>query len=99
MSDSTTTMPAVYDTTPQRDPDTLAHVRRLQAKVEKARAAHEAAVLTRDVAMIDAMENGWTSTDIAQALGLSPVAVRQMVYKRRTGRPGTKRRREVEGTA
>lgn len=97
MSTRTTTIPAVAgnDTTPQRDPDMLAHIRRLQAKVEKARAAHESAVLTRDHAMMDAMENGWTSTDIAAAIDATPVAVRQMIYKRRTGRPGSKRRREA----
>lgn len=90
------TISPVEDTTPQRrDPDRLAHARRLQAKVEKAKTALEAAVLTRDVALMEATDNGWTSTDIAQALGISPVAVRQMIYKRRTGRPGSKRRREA----
>jgi hypothetical protein len=43
------------------------------------------------------MEHGWTSPDIADAIGASPVAVRQMIYKRRTGRPGSKRRREKAG--
>jgi DNA-binding NarL/FixJ family response regulator len=88
------------DTTPQdsrRDPERLAAARRHQAKVEKAKAALEAAVLTRDMSLMEATDNGWTSTDIAQALGLSPVAVRQMIYKRRTGRPGSKRRREAGG--
>ncbi len=82
------------ETTPHRDPEQLARIRRLQNKVERAKAALEAATLTRDMEMMDAMEHGWTSPDIADAIGASPVAVRQMIYKRRTGRPGSKRRRE-----
>jgi response regulator of citrate/malate metabolism len=87
------------DSTSHRDPGQLARIRRLQVKVERAKAALEAATLTRDVEMMSAMDNGWTSPDIAEAIGVSPVAVRQMIYKRRTGRPGSKRRREAGGTS
>jgi DNA-directed RNA polymerase specialized sigma24 family protein len=90
---------APQDTTPpRRDPAHISQVRRLQAKVDRAKVALEAATLTRDMEMMAAMDNGWTSADIADALGISPESVRQMVYKRRTGRPGTKRRREKGDT-
>jgi hypothetical protein len=88
----------VEDTTPPktRSDERLYQVRRLASKVEKARAAHEAAVLTRDMSVIDAMNDGWTAAEIGEAVGMSAVAVRQLVYKRRTGRPNTRRRREIE---
>jgi len=80
-----------------RSDKTLAAVRRAEAATQRAKRAEEAARVTRDAAIAAAMEDGWTSAEIGELLGIPDHAVRHRVYSRRTGKPG--RRRTPEHSA
>lgn len=78
------------DTTPPagasfRDDFTLYQARRKWRDAEKARVRYEAALVTRDAAMQDAMDNGWTSRELAEAVGTRAIAIRKMLSRRRKG--------------
>lgn len=85
-----THMQAHDDTTPPaspalRDDHVLYEARRKWRDADKARARHEAAMVTRDAALQAAMDNGWTSREIAEAVGVRAINIRNMLSRRRKG--------------
>ena len=78
------------DTTPPapvalRDDFTLQEARRKWRDAEKARARYEAALVTRGAALQAAMDNGWTSREVADAVGVRAINIRNMLSRRRKG--------------
>ena len=91
---TTTIHAAMNDTTPPertRSDETMAAARRHYLQAEKARAKYEAALVTRDAAMQAAMDDGWTSDEVGDAVGIRGVNVRNILYARRSGRPSRKK--------
>jgi|DEB0MinimDraft_10_1074344.scaffolds.fasta_scaffold128114_1 hypothetical protein len=74
---------ASNDTTPRRDAATLAAHRRRWRETEKARQRYEAALITRNAAIQEAMDNGWTSNELGEAVGVRGITIRKMISRRR----------------
>lgn len=69
-----------------RSDETLAAVRRYFTAAEKAKARYEASLVTRDAAMQAAMDDGWTSDEVGEAIGTRGVNVRNLLSARRNNR-------------
>jgi len=81
-------VPAMDDnnTTPRRDDAVFSTYRRRWREVEKARIRYEAALINRNAAIQAAMDNGWTSNELGEAVGVRGITIRKILSRQR--KPG-----------
>ncbi len=85
---STASVPAMddNDTTPRRDESVFSTYRRRWREVEKAKIRYEAALINRNAAIQEAMDNGWTSNELGEAVGVRGITIRKILSRQR--KPG-----------
>lgn len=84
MNDDTTP----HDAVTRRDPALFTAVKRAWSTTEQARKRYEAAIVTRDALVTQAMQNGFTSKEIAEAVGTKGVYLRNLLHQRRKRNAG-----------